>query len=220
MIGLKNSKPFRQKAQALAEVASTAARRGHAAENVRESSFAVVAFLDEAVLTASDTNAANWVGKHFAEELFEQRSAGEIFFQRLEALRANRDSQDLAEILEAYTSAYFSAMRANSQAALAASFCRLCQTCAIGSSASSAAILSSHRTGRFPMSLSPPQVVVDPFNRESRLFAIVSGTDWRRESESIISGCAVGALPEGRRRADFPLPNRDVCATVTLARLP
>jgi type VI secretion system protein ImpK len=88
--------------QALAEVKSTAARRGYAAADTQEGEFAVVAFLDEAILTASDTDAANWVGKSLGEELYDQRSAGELFFKRLETLRANRDSQDLAEILEVY----------------------------------------------------------------------------------------------------------------------
>jgi type VI secretion system protein ImpK len=88
--------------QALAEVATTAARRGYTSGDVQEGTFAVVAFLDEAILTAPDSSAANWVGKSLGEELFDQRSAGELFFKRLESLRTNRDSRDLAEILEVY----------------------------------------------------------------------------------------------------------------------
>ena len=93
---------FRQRMkQALREIASTAARRGYAAEEVNEANFAVVAFLDEAILTVSDS-AADWVGKSLGEELFNQRSAGELFFKHLEALRADRDSPGLAEVLEVY----------------------------------------------------------------------------------------------------------------------
>ena len=88
--------------QALSEVASTAARRGYSADDVHEGTFAVVAFLDEAILTAPDNSAVNWVGKSLGEELFDQRSAGELFFKRLDSLRAGRDSQKLAEILEVY----------------------------------------------------------------------------------------------------------------------
>jgi len=88
--------------QALAEVASTAARRGYSAEDVQEGKFAVVAFLDEAVLAAPDSSGGYWVGKNLAEELFDQRNAGEVFFKRLEALRANSDSEQLAEVLEVY----------------------------------------------------------------------------------------------------------------------
>jgi type VI secretion system protein ImpK len=87
--------------QALREIASTAARKGYSADDVQEANFAVVAFLDEAVLTA-DACATEWARKSLGEELFGQRSAGELFFKRLEILRANRDSQSLAEVLEVY----------------------------------------------------------------------------------------------------------------------
>jgi type VI secretion system protein ImpK len=87
--------------QALREIASTAARKGYSTEDVQEANFAVVAFLDETVLT-SDACATEWARKSLGEELFAQRSAGETFFKRLEAQRANRDSQALAEVLEIY----------------------------------------------------------------------------------------------------------------------
>jgi type VI secretion system protein ImpK len=88
--------------QALREIASTAARRGYSAEDVDDGNFAVVAFLDEAILTTPDNNVSQWAGKSLGQELFDQRSAGELFFKRLETLRANRDSQQLAEVLEVY----------------------------------------------------------------------------------------------------------------------
>jgi type VI secretion system protein ImpK len=87
--------------QALREIASTASRKGYSAEDVQEANFAAVAFLDETVLTA-DVSAAEWAGKSLSQELFGQRSAGELFFKRLETLLANRDSQNLAEVLEVY----------------------------------------------------------------------------------------------------------------------
>ena len=87
--------------QALREIGTSAARKGYAAEDVQEANFAVVAFLDETVLTA-DASAQEWARKSLGEELFDQRSAGEVFFKRLETLRANRDSQSLAEVLEVY----------------------------------------------------------------------------------------------------------------------
>jgi type VI secretion system protein ImpK len=87
--------------QALREIASAAARKGYSADDVQEAHFAVVAFLDEAILTA-DASATEWARKSLGEELFGQRSAGEVFFKRLETLRANRDSQSLAEVLEVY----------------------------------------------------------------------------------------------------------------------
>ena len=87
--------------QALREIESTAARRGYSAEDVQEANFAVVAFLDETVLTV-DACAPQWGANSLGQELFGQRSAGELFFKRLETLRANRDSQSLAEVLEVY----------------------------------------------------------------------------------------------------------------------
>jgi len=87
--------------QALREIASAAARKGYSAEDVQEANFAVVAFLDESVLT-SDPCASEWAQKSLGEDLFGQRSAGEVFFKRLETLRANRDSKSLAEVLEVY----------------------------------------------------------------------------------------------------------------------
>ncbi len=87
--------------QALREIASTAARKGYSAEDVQEANFAVVAFLDESILTA-DPSATEWAQKSLGEELFGQRSAGEMFFKHLETLRANRDSRGLAEVLEVY----------------------------------------------------------------------------------------------------------------------
>lgn len=99
---VQDSESFRTRMkQALREIASTAARKGYTAEDVQEANFAVVAFLDESILTA-DPSATEWAQKSLGEELFGQRSAGEMFFKRLDTLRANRDSQSLAEVLEVY----------------------------------------------------------------------------------------------------------------------
>src|SRR5215831_20115342 len=49
--------------QALSEVASMATRRGYSSEDVQESTFAVVAFLDEVVLTAAGSSAVVWKGE-------------------------------------------------------------------------------------------------------------------------------------------------------------
>jgi type VI secretion system protein ImpK len=87
--------------QALAEIAATAARRGYRQDDVHETTFAVVAFLDEAMLSASGAN-EKWIGKTLGQELYRERSAGETFFKRLDALRAMPDSEDLAEVLEVY----------------------------------------------------------------------------------------------------------------------
>jgi type VI secretion system protein ImpK len=88
--------------QALREISSVGPRRGYSTEDIQDAHFAVVAFLDETVLTTSEGSASQWAGKSLCEELFGQRSAGELFFKKLESLRANRDSPEVAEVLEVY----------------------------------------------------------------------------------------------------------------------
>ncbi len=51
---------------------------------LQEANFAVVALLAKTILTATDGSASQWAGKSMGEELFDQRSAGELFFKRLE----------------------------------------------------------------------------------------------------------------------------------------
>jgi type VI secretion system protein ImpK len=87
--------------QTLGEIASTAARKGYDPQDVGQAKFAVVVFLDEIILT-HDPCAAEWARMSLEEKLYGQRSGGELFFSRLEMLRANRDSQNLAEVLEVY----------------------------------------------------------------------------------------------------------------------
>ena len=98
-----NPEEFRNRMkQALQEIVSSASRRGYFSQDIQEGNFAVVAFLDEAILTAPGSGETNWVGKSLGEELYDQRSAGELFFKRLETLRARPDSQELGEVLEIY----------------------------------------------------------------------------------------------------------------------
>lgn len=100
---LQNSDSFRGKMKdALKDIAQIAARRGYAKEDIQEANFAVVAFLDEAVLSSQDGARTQWARKSMQEELFDQRSAGEYFFKRVDSLRAHADSLQLAEVLEIY----------------------------------------------------------------------------------------------------------------------
>jgi type VI secretion system protein ImpK len=100
---LQNSDSFRGKMKdALKDIAQIAARRGYAKEDIQEANFAVVAFLDEAVLSSQDAARTQWARKSMQEELFDQRSAGEYFFKRVDSLRAHADSLQLAEVLEIY----------------------------------------------------------------------------------------------------------------------
>ena len=160
--------------QALSDVESTAARRGYAAEDVKESSFAVVAALDEAILSAPDENATNWVGKSLGEELYDQRSAGELFFKRLEVLRANRDSQDVAEVLEVFylclLLGYEGKFAGGSRGELLQIITNLRDR--IERIFGHDSEFSPDR--RLPDEPPPQQIVVDPINRQIRLFALAA----------------------------------------------
>jgi hypothetical protein len=74
---------------AVREIPSTAARKDDSTDDVQVANFAVVAFLDEAVLTAVAC-ATEWAAKSLCEELLGQSSAGELFHKRLEILDRRR----------------------------------------------------------------------------------------------------------------------------------
>jgi type VI secretion system protein ImpK len=100
---LQSGEAFRNRIKAaLREISDVAATLGYAREMVQEANFAVVAFLDEAVLSSQSVGQAQWARKNLQEELFEQRSAGELFFKHLEELRTHHDSTQVAEVLEVY----------------------------------------------------------------------------------------------------------------------
>jgi type VI secretion system protein ImpK len=100
---IQGSEAFRARMKAtLDEIGRAAAQRGYKVADVQEASFAVIAFLDEAVLTSNDSGRNQWAQRTLQEELFNQRSGGELFFQHLDQLRSHHDSPPLAQVLEVY----------------------------------------------------------------------------------------------------------------------
>jgi type VI secretion system protein ImpK len=79
-----------------------ARRRGYAAEDIELGIFAVVAFLDESVLSLRLPVFADWPRQPLQEERYGHHIAGEIFFQNLQKLLGRSDSQELADLLEVY----------------------------------------------------------------------------------------------------------------------
>src|SRR5690554_713768 len=77
-----------------------AARTGLAPEDVREAEFALVAFLDETLLSSDWSQKDRWLARPLQLELFNRYDAGEEFFLRLDGLRANPSLH--AEVLEVY----------------------------------------------------------------------------------------------------------------------
>ena len=73
---------FRTHVKQVLSVAEQEARRlGYSSDDVRFALFAVVAFLDESVLTSRNPVFVNWPRLPLQAELFGHQLAGEIFFQ-------------------------------------------------------------------------------------------------------------------------------------------
>lgn len=175
---LQDPEEFRSRMKkALEDVARTATRRGYGEKAVDEGTFAVVAFLDEAILTALHEQASNWVGKSLEEELFGQREAGERFFKRLEALRARRDSQDLAEVLEVYFLCLLLGYEGKFAGGAKGELLQLTSNLRERiDRIYSGGEQDSEFSPDLEMGFEPPPVVVaaDPINRQLRLFALAS----------------------------------------------
>lgn len=66
-----------------------AAQSGLPPEDVREAEFALVAFLDETLLSSDWSEKDRWLARPLQLELYNRYDAGEAFFDRLDGLRAN-----------------------------------------------------------------------------------------------------------------------------------
>ncbi len=76
--------------------------QGYSGEDFRAAVFAVVALLDESVLNSQNPAFADWPRQPLQEELFGGHVAGEIFFQNIQRMLTQPDSNDLADVLEIY----------------------------------------------------------------------------------------------------------------------
>jgi type VI secretion system protein ImpK len=72
-----------------------AARDGYSEDDIELAQFAVVAFLDEAVLHSNVGHLSNW-------EQMLGNDAGEVFFVNLERIRKRGNSHETADLLELY----------------------------------------------------------------------------------------------------------------------
>lgn len=100
---ISDGESFRKRTKAtLREVEVLAVSAGYDVRDVKDSHFAVVAFLDSVVLHSKEPVRAEWESKSLQEELFGKAEAGVVFFEKLEQFRSRRDSQELADILEVY----------------------------------------------------------------------------------------------------------------------
>ena len=94
---------FRTHAKRLLALADEEPRgQGCDKATVRHAVYAVVAFLDEAILNSSQPMFRDWPRRPLQEEVFGDHMAGETFFQTLSELLSQDDSRELADLLEVY----------------------------------------------------------------------------------------------------------------------
>jgi type VI secretion system protein ImpK len=100
---VSNSESFRaQMKQALRVAEQEARSHGCNPEDVKLVIFAVVAFLDESVLSSRNPALANWSRLPMQAEMFGHQVAGEVFFQQLDKALSRNDSVETADLLEVY----------------------------------------------------------------------------------------------------------------------
>lgn len=87
---------------ALQEVEREAIAAGYDRMDIRDTHFAVAAFLDSVVLNSAEPIRAEWERQTLQQELFGQTDAGEVFFEKIDNFRSRQDSPRLADILEVY----------------------------------------------------------------------------------------------------------------------
>ncbi len=77
-------------------------RRGYTLEDVRVAMFALVALLDESILTSRNPVFANWQSKPLQQEMFQTDDAGDRIFRNITRLLGQNDSESLADLLEVH----------------------------------------------------------------------------------------------------------------------
>ena len=100
---LSDSGTFRRRiTDALQDIQKDAAAAGYRSREIHDAECAVVAFLDEAVLSLKDRARDTWAKQTLSMELYNESNAGEVFYERLDDLSGEGDSNRLADVLEVY----------------------------------------------------------------------------------------------------------------------
>ena len=98
-----NGESFRAEMKKHLRVAEQKARqRGYSAEDVKQVIFALVAFLDESVLSSRNPAFSDWPRLPLQAEMFGHQLAGEIFFQELQKALNRPDTNEVSDLLEVY----------------------------------------------------------------------------------------------------------------------
>ena len=94
---------FRKRMKAaLQDVDREGGLAGYGSAEIRDAEFAVVAFLDETILSSKEARAEEWRKKPLNIDLFGQAIAGDVFYDKLIEIERRRDSPQLADLLEVY----------------------------------------------------------------------------------------------------------------------
>src|SRR5260221_12837085 len=81
---LTDAETFRKRMKsALEQIEKEARAAGYGSAEIRDAEFAVVAFLDETILSSKDRKAEEWRKRPLNVELFGQAIAGDVFFDKL-----------------------------------------------------------------------------------------------------------------------------------------
>lgn len=100
---IADAEVFRRKTKAaLDDVERDARTAGYDLNDIKETHFAIVAFLDWVILNSTQSIRADWERRPLQEELFGHAHAGDVFFEKLNRLGDRRDSSELADVLEVF----------------------------------------------------------------------------------------------------------------------
>lgn len=100
---VSDANAFRANIQAgLRSAEKDAVKKAYAPDDIRNATLAIVAFLDESILTSNNPVFSSWHSMPLQEEMFGHHVAGETFFDNLEKLMSRPDSHDVADVLEVY----------------------------------------------------------------------------------------------------------------------
>ncbi|HKV24476.1 MAG TPA: DotU family type IV/VI secretion system protein [Candidatus Acidoferrum sp.] len=94
---------FRANIQAgLRSAEKDAVKKSYAPDDIRNTTLAVVAFLDESILNSGNPVFSSWHSMPLQEEMFGHHVAGETFFDNLDKLLSRQDSHEVADVVEVY----------------------------------------------------------------------------------------------------------------------
>jgi type VI secretion system protein ImpK len=100
---LRDTDSFRRRMrQALEEAERDAIAARYSTDDFSNGQMAVVALLDEAILSSNDPGREEWRRQTLNVQLYGEANAGEVFFDRLQALVRREESSRLADVLEVY----------------------------------------------------------------------------------------------------------------------